>query len=127
MVLPGPWTRGVGQSWRTVTIEHVLVTGSPGVAEVEAALDAAARGHAEPLGADGPARLRERIEILGIAPDGPVSAGGTCRLLPASDGRWVAVNLSRRDDVELLAAWMGHEWDGPVWDAVGGALGTMDA
>jgi crotonobetainyl-CoA:carnitine CoA-transferase CaiB-like acyl-CoA transferase len=94
------------------------VTGSA----VEAALDRAAREHGEPLGADGPARLRERMEILGIAPDGQVSAGGTCRLLPAADGRWVAVNLSRRDDVELLAAWMGREWDGPVWDAVAGAL-----
>jgi hypothetical protein len=67
------------------------------------------------------------MEILGIAPEGPVSAGGTCRLLPAADGRWVALNLSRRDDVDLLAAWMGHEWDGPVWDAVAGALRAMDA
>ena len=96
-------------------------------ARVQAALDAAARAAAGPLGADGPARLRERMEILEIAPDGPVSAGGTCRLLPAADGRWVALNLSRRDDVDLLAAWMGHEWDGPVWDAVAGGLRAMDA
>jgi hypothetical protein len=106
-----------------VTIEHVLVTGSA----VEAALDRAARGYGEPLGADGPARLRERMEILGIAPAGQVSAGGTCRLLPAADGRWLAMNLSRRDDVELLAAWMGRAWDGPVWDAVAGALQQTSA
>ena len=97
------------------------------VTAVEAALDAAARAAAAPLGADGPARLRERMAILGIAPHGRVSAGGTCRLLRAGDGRWVAINLARRDDVELLAAWMRREWDGPVWDAVAGALGGMRA
>jgi hypothetical protein len=106
-----------------VTIEHVLVPARA----AEDALDGAARAWAAPLGADGPARLRERMEILGIAPTGPVSAGGTCRLLPAADGRHVAVNLSRRDDVELVAAWIGHEWDGPVWDVVAGALLGMDA
>jgi hypothetical protein len=134
MELPYRWKVVCGgEVWRTVTIEHVLVTagppGTPGTTAqaVEAALDAAARVHATPLGADGPARLRERMEILGIAPAGPASAGGTCRLLPAADGRWVAVNLARRDDVELLAAWMGHDWDGPVWDAVAGALAGTDA
>jgi len=113
-----------------VTIEHVLVTVPPGVeraGDAEAALDAAAAAYGRPLGVDGPARLRERMQLLGIAPAGPVSAGGTCRLLPAGDGRFVACNLSRRDDVELLAAWMGHEWDGPVWDAVAGALLGMEA
>jgi hypothetical protein len=95
--------------------------------DVPAVLDAAARAEAGPLGADGPARLRERMELLGIAPDGTVSAGGTCRLLPAADGRWVALNLARRDDVDLLAAWMGHIWDGPVWDAVAAALAGADA
>lgn len=62
------------------------------------------------------------MRLLDLAPSGPVSAGGSCRLLPAGDGDWVAMNLARRDDVELLAAWMGHDWDGPVWDAVAGAL-----
>ena len=112
-------------------VEHVLVTGgrpeAPAPALAEAALDAAARAYGDALGADGPARLRERMEILGIAPDAAVSAGGTCRLLPAADGRWVALNLSRRDDVELLAAWMGREWDGPVWEAAAGHLRTTGA
>lgn len=94
---------------------------------VEAALDAAAAAYGDALGVDGPALLRERAEILGIAPNGTVSAGGTCRLLQAGDGRWVAINLARRDDVELLAAWMGREWDGPVWDVVADALGEMNA
>jgi hypothetical protein len=80
-------------------------------------LDAAAAGYAASLGTDGPARLRERAAILGIAPQGRVSAGGTCRLVRASD-RWFALNLARGDDVGALAAWMGREWDGPVWDVV---------
>jgi CoA-transferase family III len=79
------------------------------------------------LGVDGPALLRERAAILGIAPQGTTSAGGTCRLLPAADRAWVAINLARRDDVTLLAAWMRRDWEGPVWDAVAGALARMPA
>ncbi|HSM12453.1 MAG TPA: hypothetical protein VLA66_00150, partial [Thermoanaerobaculia bacterium] len=43
-------------------------------------LDAAAAELGAGLGVDGPALLRERAEILGIAPDGRTSAGGTCKL-----------------------------------------------
>jgi crotonobetainyl-CoA:carnitine CoA-transferase CaiB-like acyl-CoA transferase len=75
---------------------------------------------------DGPALLGERAAILGIEPHGTLSAGGTCRLLRAAD-RWVAMNLARRDDVELLAAWMGRRWHGAPWDAVATALRTMPA
>ena len=71
--------------------------------------------------------LTERAEILGIAPQGAVSAGGTCRLMPARDGRWVALNLARRADSELLAAWMGRAWDGTVWDVVAEHLRGTDA
>lgn len=95
--------------------------------DTAAALDAAASAVGAALGVDGPALLRERAEILGIEPAGTVSAGGTCRLLPARDGQWVAMNLARRSDVELLAAWMGHEWDGPVWDAVAEHVLSMRA
>ncbi len=97
------------------------------VESAQAAIDGAARTLGESLGVDGPALLRERSEILGITPAGTVSAGGTCRLIPARDGRWVALNLARRSDIELLAAWMGHEWDGPPWDAVAGHLCEVDA
>ena len=90
-------------------------------------LDARASELGAQLGVDGPTFLRERAEILGVAPAGTVSAGGTCRLLRAGDGRWVAINLARHDDIGLLAAWMGHEWHGPVWDAVGDSLSSMDA
>jgi hypothetical protein len=64
---------------------------------------------------------------MGIEPATTVSAGGSCRLLPAADRRWVAMNLARRDDLDLLAAWMRRPWDGPVWDAVAGALHDQPA
>lgn len=95
-------------------------------ARVEAALDAAASALGDELGVDGPAVLRERQELLGIAPAGTISAGGTCRLLRASD-RWFALNLARRDDLDAVAAWMGHEWEPPVWDAVEAAARGMTA
>ena len=91
------------------------------------ALDDAARALGERLDVDGPALLRERSEILRIAPAGTTSAGGTCRLLVARDGRWIAINLARRSDTELLAPWMSHEWDGAPWDAVAEHLRSVDS
>jgi hypothetical protein len=79
------------------------------------------------LGVDGVALLHERAEILAIEPMGTISAGGTCRLMSTRDGRWVAINLARRSDVELLAAWMGHDWQGAPWDAVADHLASVDA
>ena len=100
---------------------------TPSVAGALHALDSSARALGSWLGVEGPPLLRERADILGIEPHGTVSAGGTCRLMPARDGRWVAINLARRSDSELLAAWMESEWDGPVWDAVERALSSMSA
>jgi len=45
----------------------------------------------------------------------------------ARDGRWLAMNLARRSDVDLLAAWMRRDWEGPPWDAVPRALEGMTA
>lgn len=66
------------------------------------------------------------MDLLGVEPQGTRSAGGSCRLLRAADG-WLAVNLARRADVELVAAWIGREWSGPVWDPVTAAVGAMGA
>src|SRR5260370_21187003 len=71
--------------------------------------------------------MRERMDLLGVEPAATVSAGGSCRLLRAADGRWVAINLARRNDLDLLAAWMGHPWDGPAWDAVADAMTEQTA
>jgi hypothetical protein len=51
----------------------------------------------------------------GWQPQGRVSAGGSCRIVRAADG-WLAVNLARPEDVELLPAWL--ETDEPWEDVV---------
>ncbi len=109
--------------WRTT---HGLISCSA-YAGAEAALDAAADRLGARLGVDGPGILRERSAILGIAPQGTVSAGGSARLLLAGDGTWVAVNLARRSDVDLLAAWVEHDWDGAPWDVVAAHLRAADS
>jgi hypothetical protein len=50
---------------------------------------------------DGGALLTERSALSGAAPQGLLSAGGACRMLPSSDG-WVAVSLPRPTDLELV-------------------------
>jgi len=47
-----------------------------------------------------------RARLGGLSRHGPVSCGGSTRLLPAADG-WLAVSLARPSDWELVAAWLG--------------------
>lgn len=54
---------------------------------------------------DGPALLGERAALLGLARQGSVAPGGSCRLLATRDG-WLALNLPRVEDRELLPAWL---------------------
>jgi hypothetical protein len=56
----------------------------------------------------GAALLGERACLNGFLVPGPVSAGGGCRLLAGRDG-WVALNLARPDDRELLPALFGDD------------------
>lgn len=55
---------------------------------------------------DGAALLGERAACLSLRRRGGISAGGSCRLLEAADG-WLALNLARAEDRELLPAWLG--------------------
>ena len=91
-------------------------------------LESAAESLAEASG-----RIGRRVEIdvhelihqRGREPQGTVSAGGSCRLLPTTDG-WVAVSLNRADDWELLPALFRTEastWD---WDVVAAEVALTD-
>ena len=72
--------------------------------------------------------LGERAAIAGFKRSGDVSCGGAARLLRTADG-WVAVNLPRRDDVDLLPAWLiGVEFgsDAP-WEKMAAAVAKEPA
>jgi crotonobetainyl-CoA:carnitine CoA-transferase CaiB-like acyl-CoA transferase len=56
---------------------------------------------------DGPALLGERAAIAKLRRQGTTAPGGSCHLIPCADG-WIAVNLARPEDLELVPAWL-HE------------------
>jgi len=60
------------------------------------------------LAVDGAALLGERAALAGYTRAGAISPGGSCRLLAVSDG-WLALNLARDDDWDLLPAWLEME------------------
>jgi hypothetical protein len=47
--------------------------------------------------------LTGRAALLGLSPQGRISAGGATRLMRSSDG-WCALTLSRQDDVDAVSA-----------------------
>ena len=64
------------------------------------------------LGADskslnitGASLLYERAFMLGLKPQGAISANGSCHLIPCNGGI-LAVNLPRDSDWELIPAWL---------------------
>src|SRR5262245_45214535 len=66
--------------------------------------------------------LTERAALMGLTRNGDISCGGATRLVRAADG-WLAVSLSRDDDVDAVPAWL--ELDGAtsdVWTAVATAV-----
>jgi hypothetical protein len=70
------------------------------------------------LGVEALPLLGERAALLGLERHGDTSCGGATRLLRAADG-WIAVTLSRPDDVDAVPAWLELDvLDGHPWDAV---------
>jgi CoA-transferase family III len=62
--------------------------------------------------------LTGRAALLGLSPQGRISAGGATRLMPSSDG-WCALTLSRRDDVDAVPALLESDAVGDdPWQAV---------
>ncbi|ONH33384.1 CoA transferase [Pseudofrankia asymbiotica] len=122
----GGWGYGVEPAW--AASGAMALTGHPDaaplgltvpfVARLDAALAviralAAELGHPFPAPAGAPPHppasggqlLGERAAALGLTRGGVFSAGRAARLIRAADG-WLAVNLARPDDVDLLPAWL---------------------
>lgn len=68
--------------------------------------------------------LLERDAPSGLDVPGVVSANGHCRLLPCRDA-WIALNLARPGDVDLVPALTGRQ--GAPWQAVLAAAAASDA
>lgn len=66
---------------------------------------------------NGAALLSERAAFMQLSRQGQISANGSCRMLQACDG-WIALNLSREDDWDLLPAWLETCLVAPSWKTV---------
>ena len=69
--------------------------------------------------------LAERAAVTGYTRGGPVSPGGSCRLLEAADGG-IALNLAREADWALLPAWLERE-DITDWPQIAAAVRSRSA
>jgi hypothetical protein len=69
------------------------------------------------LPVDGAKLLSERAAFTGRSRRGPVSVGGSCRILPTADG-WAAVSCARPDDPPLLGALVEAQLPADPWPAV---------
>ena len=79
------------------------------------------------VSADADEILTGRAGLLGLAPAGLISAGGSTRLLATRDG-WCALTLSRVDDIEAVPALLemtGQPAD--PWAALAAAAADRDA
>ena len=90
-------------------------------------LQAVLAGRLAGLGPDNqlsPAQVLARDAPGGLQQPGVISANRHCRLLRSRDG-WVALNLARAEDRELVPALTG--WQGEPWAALGKFAATMPA
>ncbi len=79
-----------------------------------AVLATLAVGRGYELTVDGAGLLSERAAITGFGRCGTTSVGGSCQMLRAGDG-WLALNLSRPADLDLLPAWLEAPVDPAQW------------
>jgi hypothetical protein len=68
-------------------------------------------------GINGSALLTERAKLLGFSNPRQVSANGTCRLMRTETG-WIALNLAREEDWELVPAWLQAQVDAGDWQSI---------
>lgn len=68
----------------------------------------------------------DRSDAISLSPPGLISPNGSCRLIQAADG-WLTVNLPRQDDLDLVPAWIGCDFDDPPWEAIAAAASVGSA
>jgi crotonobetainyl-CoA:carnitine CoA-transferase CaiB-like acyl-CoA transferase len=64
-----------------------------------------------------PNTVLDRRGMLPLKPPGRWSANRSCRLMPTSDG-WIAVNLARDTDRDMVPAWIGCGLNADPWRAI---------
>ena len=64
----------------------------------------------------------DRVGHLPLNPPGLISPNGACRLFRAADG-WMAANLARDEDRELIPAWLGCDFGLDPWAAIAAHAG----
>lgn len=73
-----------------------------------------------------PAGVLDRSDSVALGPAGAVSPNGSCRLFQCRNG-WIAANLPRESDLELVPAWLEREIAGDPWASLAGAAAASDA
>jgi CoA-transferase family III len=69
--------------------------------------------------------LTERARLMRLTRGGNQSCNRSCRLLEARDG-WIALNLSRVEDRELLLPWLGIAASADPWPCVAERIGRLE-
>lgn len=65
----------------------------------------------------------DRTGHLPLDPPGFTSPNGACRLVRAADG-WLAVNLAREEDRDLVPAWLGCDLGAEPWALIEANVGS---
>ena len=91
---------------------------------VEAALALATRRLGQELTVDAVGLLGHRAAFTGFGRRGSGSVGGYAQMVRASDG-WVALNLPRPSDVDMLPALVGAPLATRDWPAIEGRLAAL--
>jgi crotonobetainyl-CoA:carnitine CoA-transferase CaiB-like acyl-CoA transferase len=73
---------------------------------------------------DGPALLGERAAIAGFGRQGSLTVGGAGRMVRTADG-WLALQLPRASDWDLLAALVGSDRAIESWDDLARAISAL--
>ena len=68
----------------------------------------------------------DREGQLPLDPPGLISANRACRLVRAADG-WIAVNLAREEDQDIVPAWLRREPGPDPWASIGAEAPAREA